>query len=130
MRQFFLSALLLVVPVAAIPAIDLSDFDDDVMRAMDDAYKDLEPVLGASNADAARVDLAVLKEGYQWTHEYFTGKKAEAPDALEIVIAGRKLLGEIQSALDARDFTLGVTKARELHANCKSCHDTYKPKKQ
>jgi hypothetical protein len=33
--------------------LDLTDFDDDSMRDMDDANKDLQPVLGAKNADAA-----------------------------------------------------------------------------
>jgi cytochrome c556 len=121
-------ALLLVVPMTVV-ALDLADFDQDVMRAMDDAFKDLEPVLGASNADIAKDDIAVLKDGYQFTHEYFTGKKAEAPDAVEINLAGQKLLGEIESAVAAKDFPKAVTKSRELQGNCRSCHDKYKPRK-
>ena len=130
MRKLLVYALLAMVPAAAIAAIDLSDFDDDVMRAMDDAYKDLEPVLSASNVDASRMNIAVLDEGFQWTFEYFTAKQEEGRDALALLAPGRKILAEVQTALDARDFTTAVTKARALHDNCKACHDKYKPKKQ
>lgn len=123
-------ALLLMVPLTVVSALDLDDFDQDLMRAVEDAFKDLEPVLGASNIDAAKDDIAVLKEGYQWTLEYFTAKKAEALDAVEIVVAGQKLLGEVEGAMAAKDFGKAMAKARELSANCKSCHDKYKPKRQ
>jgi cytochrome c556 len=119
-----------MVPAAAIAAIDLSDFDDDVMRAMDDAYEDLEPFLSASNVDASKTSVAVLNEGFQWTFDYFTAKQEEGREALELLAPGMKLLAEVQAALDARDFTTAVTRARAIHDNCKACHDKYKPRKQ
>lgn len=130
MRKVTVSALLLLASAAAVPGVDLSDFDDDVMRAMDDAYTDLEPVLAASNVPEARTNVAILKEGYDWTREYFSAKKADAPDAPAIVTAGQKLVLEVEAALAAKNFSGAVAKARELHDNCKSCHDKYKPKKQ
>lgn len=126
----FAFTVLLIAPAAAWPALDLIAFDDDVMRSMDDAYKDLEPVLGASNAVIAKENLAILRDGYQWTREYFSEQEKEGKDGLEVLKAGGKLLDEIEGALNKRDFTGAAAKARDLNANCKSCHEKYKPKKQ
>ena len=123
-------AVLIAIPMAVAAAINLDEFDTNVMRDMDDAHKDLEPVLGASNVAAAAEDLTVLKDGYSWTLEFFTAQRTEAPDAVEIATAGARLLAEIESATAARNFDGAVAKARELNANCKSCHEKYKPKKR
>jgi cytochrome c556 len=128
--QGAICAALLLSPLVAFPALDLADFDDELMRSMDDAYKDLEPVLGASNATAARADLATLKEGYQWTLEYFTTQEKDGKEGIEILKAGSKLLDEIEAGIGKKDFTGAAAKARDLHANCKSCHDKYKPEKR
>ncbi len=123
-------AVLSGVSMVAASAVNLDEFDSDAMRAMDDAFKDLEPVLGASNTTAAKEDLAALQEGYRWTLEYFTEQEKEGKDGIEILKAGSKLLDEIDARLNNRDFTGAVAKSRDLRANCKSCHDKYKPKKQ
>lgn len=123
-------ALLSGVSIAAVAAVNLEEFDSDAMRAMDDAFKDLEPVLGASNTAAAKENLATLQEVYKWTLEYFTAQEKEGKEGIVILKAGSKLLGEIEVAVNKRDFTGAIAKARELQANCKSCHDKYKPKKQ
>ena len=123
-------AMLSAASMAAVAALNLEDFDSDAMRAMDDAYKDLEPVLGASNAAAAKENLATLQEVYGWTLEYFTAQEKEGKDGIAILNAGRKLLGEIEGAVNKRDFNAATLKARELQANCKACHDRFKPKKQ
>lgn len=118
--------MLLLVPTLLVAAIELPGFDGEVMQAMDEAYKDLEPVLGASNAQQARENLAVLQEAYQWTLDYFTPLKSEAPDAIDFAVAGQKKLQEIDAAIGAGNFDQAAEKARELNANCKSCHDKYK----
>lgn len=118
--------MLLLVPTLLVAAIELPGFDGEVMQAMDEAYKDLEPVLGASNAQQARENLAVLEEAYQWTLDYFTPLKSEAPDAIDFAVAGQKKLQEIDAAIGAGNFGQAAEKARELNANCKSCHDKYK----
>ena len=41
--------------------LDLTDFDDDSMRDMDDANKDLQPVLGARNAYAVIVEIGQVE---------------------------------------------------------------------
>ncbi len=123
-------SLLLGISMATVAAVNLDYFDSDSMRAMDDAFKDLEPVLGASNTTAAKEDLAALQEGYRWTLEYFTEQEKEGKDGIELLKSGSKLLDEIEALLNKRDFTGAVAKSRDLRANCKSCHDKYKPKKQ
>ncbi len=122
-------SVLLGSSVAVLAEVDLAGFDGEVMRAMDDAFKDLEPVLGASNVEAAKLDVATLKDGYQWTLEYFEVDRG-APEAAGINKAGQALLGEINSAIDKGDFAAAVGKTRDLQANCKSCHQKYRPKKQ
>lgn len=120
-------ALLVGVPVA-LAEVDLAGFDGEVMRAMDDAFKDLEPVLGASNAEASREDVAILSDGYQFTLEFFRQDRG-APKAVEFTQAGLALLAGIDKAVATGDFTSAVAKARDLQANCKACHDLYRPKK-
>jgi cytochrome c556 len=123
-------AVLSGISMVAAPAVNLDEFDSNAMRAMDDAFKDLEPVLGASNTAAAKENLATLQEVYKWTLEYFTAQEKEGREGIVILKAGSKLLGEIDAALNKRDFNGAIAKARELQANCKSCHDKFKPKKQ
>jgi hypothetical protein len=110
----------------AFAAIDLSDFNDDVMRAMDDAFKDLEPVLGANNATAAKNDIDVLLEGYQWTDDYFVAKGG-ADDAVKLAKEGRVLIQRADEAIAKKDLIGAAALARETAKNCKSCHDLYKP---
>lgn len=109
-----------------IAAIDLSDFNDDVMRAMDDSIKDLEPSLGAGNTEAAKNDLDVLVEAYQWTEDYFV-KKGNADDAVKIAQQGKLLVAAVDKAMVANNLTDAASAARGTAKNCKSCHDLYKP---
>lgn len=121
--------LLLAVPVVVVSAVDLAEFDPDVMRAMDYAFTDLEPVLGASNADAATENVDILKEGYLWTLEYFTEVRP-ATDPAKITKEGLAIVESIERLVSDGDFGAAVVSSRKLQANCKSCHDKYKPKKQ
>jgi hypothetical protein len=110
----------------ALAAIDLSDFNDDVMRAMDDSFKNLEPVLGAGDTAAAKNDIEVLLEGYQWSDEYFTAKGG-VDDAVKIAKDGRALVQRADAAIARNDLVEAANIARETARNCKSCHDLYKP---
>ena len=110
----------------ALAAIDLSDFNDDVMRAMDDSFKNLEPVLGAGDAVAAKNDIEVLLEGYQWTDDYFSAKGG-VDDAVKIAKEGHALIQRADAAIAKNDLVEAASLARETAKNCKSCHDLYKP---
>jgi cytochrome c556 len=119
-----LTAILISDLAAA--AIDLTDFDDDVMRAMDDSFKELEPVIGAGNAQVAKNDTEVLLEGYQWAEDYFTNKGG-TEDAVKFARDGKALIAKAADALVRKDFETAAAVARETAKNCKSCHDLYKP---
>ncbi len=106
--------------------IDLSDFDDDLMKTMDDTNKYLEPDINAKNAKNAREGIEVLEQGLKWTEEYFA-HKGNTADAVKLAQDGQKHIVRIRTALDANDFDTAAAAARELTKNCRACHDLYKP---
>jgi cytochrome c556 len=120
-----LSAALSMTVAAVAATIDLQDFDTDVMQAMDDAFKDLEPSLGASNAEAATADVQVLIEGYRFTEDYFAAKGG-ASDAVQWSQEGRAQIDVIAAALSKQEFDSAAEAARALSKNCKACHQAYK----
>ena len=106
--------------------IDLSDFDDDSMRDMDDANKDLGPVLGARNAEAALADAQVLQNVLKQTEAYFV-KKGGADDAVKLAQQGQASVAVVIAAIGKSDFESAAAAARDTAKNCRSCHDLYKP---
>lgn len=110
---------------AAFAALDLSDFDDDTMRDMDDAIKDLEPVIQAKNAATAGQDAQVLQSGFKETEDYFTKKGID--DAVKMAQQEQGQLAQVDKALAAGDFDGAAAAAREVSHGCKTCHDAYKP---
>ena len=122
------AALLLAVSGAAWAAIDLGDFDEYVMRDMDDANKDLGPALGAGNYEAALADAEVLKTGLDWTEDYFV-RKGGTDDAVTLARQGKESLASVFAAINARDLAVATEAARAVNKNCSSCHDLYKPLK-
>lgn len=109
-------------------AIDLSDFDEYVMRDMDDANKDLGPALGAGNLEAALADAQVLKTGLDWTEDYFVAKGG-TDDAVTLARQGKTSLATVFDAIGRKDLDVATAAAREVGKNCTSCHDLYKPLK-
>jgi hypothetical protein len=106
--------------------LDLTDFDDDSMRDMDDANKDLQPVLGAKNADAALQDAQILQIVLKETEGYFT-KKGGTDNAVKIARQGELSVEAVIAALGKKDFATAAAAARETAKNCRACHDIYKP---
>jgi cytochrome c556 len=111
---------------AAVAEIDLKDFDDDLMRDMDTAIKDLEPVLGAKNSVAATGDAELLRDGFKQTEDYFV-KKGTAPDAVDFARRSQELTATVLKSITSNDFDAAGNAARALSKSCKSCHDVYKP---
>ena len=132
-RQWLAPAVL-VSALACIPVradgvhvdIDLTDFDDDSMRDMDDANKDLQPVLGAKNADAALADAQVIQNVLRQTEAYFK-KKGGTDNAIKIAQQGELAVATVIAALGKSDFDTAAAAARDTAKNCRSCHDIYKP---
>src|ERR1700729_451444 len=82
--------------------LDLTDFDDDSMRDMDDANKDLQPVLGARNAEAALADAQVIQNVLKQTEAYFT-KKGGTDSAVKIAQQGETSVAAVIAALGKSD---------------------------
>ena len=131
-KQLALAALVCALSCALVRAeglhvdLDLTDFDDDSMRDMDDANKDLQPVLGAKNAAAALADAGVIQNVLKQTEAYFT-KRGGTEDAVRIAQQGETSITAVIKALRANDFDAAAAAARDTAKNCRSCHDVYKP---
>jgi hypothetical protein len=110
----------------AMAEIDLSDFDDDLMKTMDDTNKYLEPDINAKNAKSAREGIEILEQGLKWTEEYFV-HKGNTADAVKLAQDGQQHIVRIRAALDANNFDAAAAASRELTKNCRACHDLYKP---
>lgn len=110
----------------ALADIDTSDVDSYLMQDMETALKDLEPVLVAGNADAALADAEVLRDGLQYTYDYFVAK-GNAEDAVEIAAEGQETIARVFTALRSKDLQAAIAAARDTAKNCKACHDIYKP---
>lgn len=110
----------------ALADIDLSDFDDDLMRDMDSSNKNLEPVINAKNAASATEEAQFILQGLQWTEKYFADK-GNADDAVKYAQDAQALTNSILASLSKRDFDTAASTARELSKSCKLCHETYKP---
>ncbi|WP_457798189.1 hypothetical protein [Methylocystis sp. S23] len=119
-----LAAVIASAPVIA--AIDLRDYDNDLMRDLDKTIKYFEPDIMAQNADAAREDAQVLLDGFKYTEAYFTKKGAD--DAVEISRKGLKVINDVLANVDGANFEAAAAAAREAPNLCKSCHDIYKPR--
>lgn len=127
-KQFILAVgvLLSVLVTTAFAELDLSDFDDDLMRTMDDTNKYLEPDINAKNAKSAREGVETLRQGLKWTEDYFV-HKGGVDDGVKLAVEGQQLAQDILTALDKADFDKAAASSRALTKNCRSCHDLYKP---
>ncbi len=120
----FVGAILASAPVWA--ALDLHDYDDDLMKDLEKSLKYFEGDITAKNAEAAKEDAAVLAEGFRYTEDYFA-KKGIA-DAVEISRKGPALIADVKTLVDKAEFDAAAATARGAPDLCKSCHDLYKPR--
>jgi hypothetical protein len=122
-----LSSIALALSVGpVIAALDLKDYDNDLMRDLDKTIKYFEPDLTAKNTDAAREDGEVLLNGFRYTESYFSKKGAQ--DAVEISRQGVRLVADVLKNVEQNDFEAAAAVARDAPQLCKSCHDIYKPR--
>ena len=111
---------------AAAADIDFSDFDDTLMRSMDDAIKDLDSNLGGQDATASLANTQVLSEGLAWAEKYFANKP-EAPLGAGYAREGKEHLAALTQSLEAGNFDAASNNVRAVVRTCKSCHEAYKP---
>jgi hypothetical protein len=106
--------------------LDLSDFDDDLMRSMDDAVKDLDSNVGGQDAKASLADAEVLRDGLAWAEKYFSAKPA-APRGPGLAREGQEHVAAVVKSIEAGDFNAASDRVRDVVRTCKACHEAYKP---
>jgi hypothetical protein len=130
MRKRLLAAGLALVATVALASgatdIDYSDFDDDLMRNMDDAIKELDSNVGGQDAQASLANARVLSEGLAWAEKYFAAKPG-APKGAAMAREGQDHVTQLVQAVEARNFDAASENVRGVVRSCKSCHDAYKP---
>src|SRR5580692_6710653 len=104
--------------------LDLTDFDDDVMKNMDDTVKTLDTDLATRNAKAAQADAQAVHDGLHWAEEYFT-RKGHVEDAVQLAKRGEELAGDIAKSAASNDFDAAASSYESLVKNCRRCHDAY-----
>ena len=125
--KLLVAGVLLALAAAAYAAdIDYSDFDEDQMRGMDDAIKDLDSNVGGRDADAALANTVVLRDGLVYAEKY-CAKKPEAPLGAGIAREAQEHLATLTKSIEAKDFDAANGHVRALVKTCKSCHEAYKP---
>ena len=128
MRKKWLAAGAFMALAAGVWAaeLDLSDFDDALMRSMDDAIKDLDSNVGGQDAKASLANTAVLKEGLVWAEKYFSAKPG-APKGAGFAREGQEHLAAVIQSIEAGKFDEAANGVRQVVRNCKACHEAYKP---
>ena len=106
--------------------LDLTDFNDDVMKNMDDVVKSLDTDLATRDARSAQVDARTIGEGLHWATEYFT-RKGNVEDAVQLAKKGEALAGDIARSAASNDFEAALSTYDSLVKTCRRCHDAYKP---
>lgn len=127
-KTAFLIGLCAVASASIVHAeIDLRDYDDELMRALDKTIKYFEPDIAAGNAQGAIEDAEILLDGFKYTEAYFT-KKGNAEDAVKISQQGQDFIDAALKSVAANDFETAAEAARGAARTCRACHDIYKPK--
>ena len=121
-----IATLAATAALAAAADIDYSDFDDTLMRSMDDAIKDLDSNLGGQDAQASLANTQVLTEGLAWAEKYFANKP-ETPLGAGFAREGRQHIDSIVKSIEARNFDAASNNVRDVVRTCKACHEAYKP---
>src|SRR6187402_3053353 len=118
-RNWFAAGVLMTLAASVIAAeIDFSDFDDDLMRSMDDAVKELDSNVGGQDAKASLANAAVLQDGFAWAEKYFAAKP-EAPLGAGYAKDGAEHLAELVKALEAGNFDAATGNVRAVVRTCK-----------
>ena len=127
MRKWITAGVVLTLAASVMAAeIDYSDFDDALMRDMDDAIKELDSNVGGQDADASLANVKVLRDGLDWAEKYFAAKP-ETPKGAGLAREGQEHLALVAQSIEARDFDAASNAVRGVVRSCKACHEAYKP---
>ena len=126
-KKWWAAGVFLALAASVMAAeLDFSDFDDELMRSMDDAVKDLDSNVGGQDAKASLANAQVLREGLAWAEKYFAAKP-EAPRGAGWAREGQEHLAVVVHSLEAGDFDAASNGVRAVVRTCKACHEAYKP---
>lgn len=120
-----LAHVIVLSTAVAMAAVDVSGIDTFLMQDMEQAVKELEPLIGARDTAGATETATFLSEGLQWTEDYFAAQQAD--DAAALAREGRERAAAVLAALAAADFSAAADAARGVSRACRSCHDAYRP---
>jgi hypothetical protein len=130
MRRIALVCLISLLAAAAradvAKKLDLSDFDAEAMRNVDDAAKELDAALLNKDATGAVANAEFIRDSMQWTEGYFA-KKDGVDNAIKWSQQGRDIAVTIAKAAGAKDYNAAYESFGDLKRTCKRCHDAYKP---
>ena len=116
------------VAYAATVELDLHDYDDELMRTLDQTIKYFEPDISAGNVLASKEDAEILQDAYKWMENYFA-KKGNAEEAVKIAQQGEEYLATASKLAAAKDFDGAADAAHSAARTCRACHDMYRPLK-
>ena len=117
---------LLVTLACAAANIDLTDFNDDIMRNMDDTVKTLDSDLAGHDGKSAQTDARAIQDGLHWAEDYFT-RKSNVADAVQLARRGEELASDVAKSAASNDFDAALASYDSLIKTCRRCHDAYKP---
>ena len=112
--------------VRAAVSLDLTDFNDDIMREMDDTMKRLDSNIATRDAASVATDARSIRDGLKWAQDYFT-KKGNVEDAVKWARQGQDLADSVAKSAQSSDFDASLSTYDSLVKTCRACHDAYKP---
>lgn len=125
MRRIVPTIFLSFLTLTALAKLDLSDFDDEAMRNVEDAAKELDAALLNKDIDVAVANAEFIRDSLHWAEGYFD--KKGAADAVRWSQQGRDHAAAIAKSVAAKEFDAAYDSFGSLKRTCKSCHDAYKP---
>ena len=128
-QGLLLAGFLILSAGAAQAAMDFSDYDDEMMRTLDQTVKYFEPDISGKNSRGATEDAQILLEGFKYAEDYFAKKEADG-DGAKIAQQGKEYVATALKSVEQKDFDNAAAAAREAARTCRSCHDAYKVTKK
>jgi len=107
--------------------IDLHDYDDDLMRQLEQTLKYFEPDVTDGNLNSYADDVQQIQYTFGYVKGYFEKQGPNAAKGVEIAQQGLDLLAAIDKDVKAKNFSSAGDKAHQFFLICRSCHDVYKP---
>jgi hypothetical protein len=107
--------------------LDLHDYDDELMRTLEQTLKYFEPDLTDGNLKTYDDDVQLIQYSFGWVKGYFEKKGPNGAKGVVIAQQGLDLLAAVDTDVKAKNFSAAGDKAHQFQQICRSCHDIYKP---